>query len=101
MKSLLTTADTVLRRYTPDPFVIALLLTVATFALAVMGTDSQPLETVQWWGSGFWGLAEFTLKMAMILLTGYVVAKSPPVQWFLLSLIKHVKTPTQAVLFCT
>ena len=101
MKSLLTTADTVLRRYTPDPFVIALLLTVATFALAVMGTNSQPLETVQWWGSGFWGLAEFTLKMAMILLTGYVVAKSPPVQWFLLSLIKHVKTPTQAVLFCT
>ena len=101
MKSLLTTADTVLRRYTPDPFVIALLLTVATFALPVMGTDSQPLETVQWWGSGFWGLAEFTLKMAMILLTGYVVAKSPPVQWFLLSLIKHVKTPTQAVLFCT
>ena len=101
MKSLLTTADTVLRRYTPDPFVIALLLTVATFALAVMGTDSQPLETVQWWGGGFWGLAEFTLKMAMILLTGYVVAKSPPVQWFLLSLIKHVKTPTQAVLFCT
>ena len=101
MKSLLTTADTVLRRYTPDPFVIALLLTVATFALAVMGTDSQPLETVQWWGSGFWGLAEFTVKMAMILLTGYVVAKSPPVQWFLLSLIKHVKTPTQAVLFCT
>ena len=101
MKSLLTTADTVLRRYTPDPFVIALLLTFATFALAVMGTDSQPLETVQWWGSGFWGLAEFTLKMAMILLTGYVVAKSPPVQWFLLSLIKHVKTPTQAVLFCT
>ena len=101
MKSFLTAADTALRRYTPDPFVIALLLTVATFALAVTGTDSQPWQTVQWWGGGFWGLAEFTLKMAMILLTGYVVAKSPPVQWFLLSLIKHVKTPTQAVLFCT
>ncbi|MGI9515992.1 MAG: TIGR00366 family protein, partial [Pirellulaceae bacterium] len=53
------------------------------------------------WGSGFWDLAAFTMQMAMILLGGYVVAMSRPVQWVLLGLIGLIRTPTQAVLFCT
>lgn len=101
MKSIITAIDQVLRRYTPDPFVLAMALTVVTFLLAVTLTPSTPQETVEWWGGGFWNLAEFTLKMAMILLSGFVVAKSPPVQKALLALIKFVNTPTQAVLFCT
>ncbi|HEY9355510.1 MAG TPA: TIGR00366 family protein [Arthrobacter sp.] len=30
-------------------------------------------------GNGFWDLTAFTLQMAMAVLTGYVVASSPPV----------------------
>ena len=101
MKSIITAIDQVLRRHTPDPFVLAMALTVVTFLLSVTMTQSTPQETVEWWGGGFWNLAEFTLKMAMILLTGFVVAKSPPVQKGLLALIKYVNTPSQAVLFCT
>ena len=79
MKSLIRLVDKLLRNYTPDPFVIAILLTVLTFALSISMTDSNPTEAIQAWGGGFWNLAAFTLKMAMILLGGFVVAKSPPV----------------------
>ncbi len=101
MKSLIRLVDKLLRNYTPDPFVIAILLTVLTFALSISMTDSNPTEAIQAWGGGFWNLAAFTLKMAMILLGGFVVAKSPPVHRFLLKSIELINTPTQAVLFCT
>lgn len=101
MKSLIQFADKVLRRYTPDPFVIAIILTALTYVLAVAMTESSPIDVIQAWGGGFWNLAAFTLQMAMILLGGFVVARSPPVNAFLLKLIGYVKTPSQAVLFCT
>jgi short-chain fatty acids transporter len=101
MKLLIQLADRMLRRYTPDPFVIAILLTVLTLVLAVTLTGSTPAAAIEYWGDGFWSLAAFTLKMAMILLGGYVVAKSPPVNRGLLMLIGRLQTPGQAVLFCT
>jgi len=101
MKSFIQFADKVLRRYTPDPFVIAIILTAATYLLAVARTDSSAIQAIQAWGSGFWDLAAFTLKMAMILLGGYVVARSPVVNHLLLKIVERIKSPTQAVLLCT
>ncbi len=101
MKVIIRIADKILQRITPDPFVIAILLTVATYLLAVGTTDSNVQESITAWGGGLWNLAEFTLKMAMILLGGFVVAKSPPMQASLRYLIRFITTPSQAVLFCT
>ena len=101
MKSLLLCFDRLLRRFTPDPFVIAIILTLVTVGLAWAFTDHGPAEVIEIWGSGFWNLATFTLQMAMILLGGYVVATSPPIKKLLGWLVGFVNSPVQAVVFCT
>lgn len=101
MKSILLFVDRFLRRFTPDPFVIAILLTALSIILATVYTEHSATEVVRVWGGSFWKLASFTLMMAMILLGGYVVAVSPPVKRCLLFLVSFVSTPVQAVLFCT
>lgn len=101
MKSLIRILDRILIRYTPDPFVIAIALTLLTICLAIGMTDSSLKEVVNAWGTGFWSLATFTLQMVMMLIAGYVLATSPPVQFGLRSIVKLVNSPVQAVLFCT
>lgn len=104
MKSIVRLFDRIIQRILPDPFIIAIFLTVATLIWAYF---SQPLDTrdglqiVGYWGDGFWSLAAFTLQMAMILIGGYVVATSGLVQQGLRRLISFVNTPIAAVLFCT
>ena len=104
MKTVVQFCDRAIQRYLPDPFVIAIILTVATLAWAFV---AQPIESrnaqqiIGFWGGGFWSLATFTLQMAMILIGGYVVAISKPVQQLLSFLISFVETPIAAVLFCT
>ncbi len=110
MKSIILFVDRVLRKFTPDPFVIAIVLSFVTIALACafppQAVDGQAFDArfafvIETWGSGFWTLAEFTLQMSMILLGGFVVATSPPIQWLIKKAIGVVNSSTQAVLFCT
>ena len=108
MKTIIQLFDRLLQRYMPDPFVIAILLTAFTFALACFATgdpaaDNQltPEQIIQFWGDGFWNLAAFTLQMSMILIGGYVVATSRPVTMLLQQLVKLANGPVSAVLFCT
>ena len=101
MKTVINLLDRLLRKITPDPFVIAIILTMVTVGLAWAYTDHGPAKIIEIWGSGFWDLATFTLQMAMILLGGYVVATSPPVKKSLEWLVGFVNTAVQAVVFCT
>ena len=101
MKTVINLLDRLLRKITPDPFVIAIVLTLAVVVMAWAWTDHGPVEVVEIWGNGFWNLATFTLQMAMILLGGYVVAMSPPVKRLLGWCVGFVNTPVQAVVFCT
>jgi short-chain fatty acids transporter len=66
-------------RYIPDAFVFALLATAVVWTLALLGTDTPALELVKIWGDGFWELIGFTMQMALIVITGYVVATAPAV----------------------
>jgi short-chain fatty acids transporter len=66
-------------RYIPDAFVFALLATAVVWALALLVTDTPALELVKIWGDGFWELIGFTMQMALIVITGYVVATAPVV----------------------
>ncbi|WP_258073811.1 TIGR00366 family protein [Arthrobacter sp. Y81] len=50
-------------------------------------------------GNGFWDLTAFTLQMAMVVLTGYVVATSPPVARLINRLALVPSTARTAVSF--
>ncbi|MGJ7546756.1 short-chain fatty acid transporter [Variovorax sp. LT1R16] len=90
-----------MRRYLPDPFVFAIMLTLLTMALA-FGVESRPInDVVQDWGKGFWSLLAFTTQMAVILVMGYVLAAAPIVDRFLDRIAAHVHTPRQAIIVAT
>ena len=93
--------DHVMRRYLPDPFVLAALLTFVTFLLGIVVTDTAPLALVNHWGDSFWGLLPFTIQMVLVLVTGYVLAVAPPVHTLLQKLASFAKTPVQGIVLVT
>lgn len=90
-----------MRKYLPDPFVFAIMLTLLTMVLAFT-VESRPLQlVVQDWGKGFWSLLAFTTQMAVILVMGYVLAAAPVVNRFLDKIASRVHTPRQAIIVAT
>lgn len=81
----------VFRRCAPDPFVLALLLTLLTGALAMafgysgqdMGLGARAAATMRAWGglegSGMWSLLAFSMQMCLVMVTGHALAESRPV----------------------
>lgn len=65
-------------RWYPDTFVFAA-LTLVLVVIALLGLGAKPDKIALSFGNGFWTLAAFTLQMTMVVMTGYVVAVSPPV----------------------
>jgi short-chain fatty acids transporter len=65
-------------RFLPDAFVFALAATVIVF-VAGLAVGVPALDLVQSWGAGFPDLLAFTMQMALVIVTGYVVASSRPV----------------------
>jgi len=68
-----------LSRLVPNSFVIACLLTLVTFALVIGVAGKNPIAAEGYWTKGFWELLELTMQLALIVLTGYIVAVSPVV----------------------
>jgi short-chain fatty acids transporter len=69
------------RSIMPDPFVLAVVLTFVTIALALLLTPTPFVQVVDAWSSdlGIWSLLKFAMQMSLILVTGYALATSPPV----------------------
>ena len=83
-------------RWVPDPFILAIGLTALTAVLALVipgtfadstsdaegvGTSKFALLLEAWWGDdGLWKLLTFSMQMALVLVTGYALAASPPVR---------------------
>lgn len=90
-----------MRKYLPDPFVFAIMLTLLTMVLA-FAVESRPVNlVVEDWGKGFWSLLGFTTQMAVILVMGYVLAAAPIVNRFMDKIASHVQTPRQAIIVAT
>ena len=83
-------------RWFPDPLVFALLGVVLVFGLGLLLGESPGALAVQG-GRAFWSLAPFTLQMVMVIVGGYVVASSRPVQRALAWLAGRPRTPRGAV----
>jgi short-chain fatty acids transporter len=81
------------RRWLPDSFVFAILLTFVAAILAMLLVDASPFGVVQAWYQGFWSLLQFAMQMVLILVTGYAIAISEPAGRFTDRLARRVSKP--------
>jgi short-chain fatty acids transporter len=65
-------------RWFPDAFAFAV-MAVALVAAGALLIGAPPKGVAENFGSGFWSLIPFTMQMTFIIIGGYVVADSPPV----------------------
>lgn len=87
----------VAEKYLPDAFLFAVVFTLITSVLAAIFVTPNPVELIGAWYDGLWSILTFALQMAFILLTGYVVAQSPPVARFLEWLSSRPRNQGQAL----
>lgn len=66
-------------RWIPDAYVFAA-LAVVVVAIVALGLGASPVATARAFGDGFWSLIPFTMQMSFIIIGGYVVASSPPIE---------------------
>jgi short-chain fatty acids transporter len=88
-------------RWIPDAFIFALLATFIVVLAAVIATPSTPPQVVDAWGRGFWELIPFTLQMSLIIITGHVLATSPPMGRIIRAIASWPQTPRGAVALVT
>src|SRR5205085_1349479 len=84
-------------RWVPDAFVFALLATVIVIVAGVAFTPSRLPQVIDAWGKGCWELIPFTLQMALIIITGHVLATSQPVGRVIRRVAAWPTTPRNAV----
>ena len=82
----------------PDPYIYAVGLTLLTAALAfAFAPHHAPAEVLESWYAGIFDILAFALQMILILVTGYALAASAPVQSGLQRLAAWPQTPKNAV----
>jgi short-chain fatty acids transporter len=101
MTALTSFFDRMVRRYLPDAFLFAIILTIAVYILGVIFTNSSPMEMVEYWGDGFWDLLAFTMQMSLIVVTGYILASTPIIKRLLSGISRLANTPGQAIMLVT
>lgn len=81
------------RRVTPDPFVLAILLTAAAWLAGLFATGFDLLAVVDAWRGGLWSLLAFGMQMCLVLVTGHAVASSRPMRRLLERLANEPRSP--------
>jgi len=69
-----------LERWIPSALTFAIVLTLIVAILAMTLTRTSPIDVVKGWGDGLAGLLAFMTQMCLILLLGYMLANTRPVQ---------------------
>jgi short-chain fatty acids transporter len=91
-------------RLMPDPFLLAVLLTVvAVIAVLVFVRGTSPGGLLDAWFGGVWGpknIFAFALQMIIILVAGYTLAEAPVVRRGLDRVAALPRTQFQAALVC-
>ena len=65
-------------RYYPDAFIFVIVLSVLTFVLALVNTDSTAIEVLEAWGNGLPKLFTFTAQITIIMITAHALAHTQP-----------------------
>ncbi|MCL7942123.1 short-chain fatty acid transporter [Halomonas sp. ATCH28] len=101
LKALSRPAVKLVERYLPDPYIFVLLLTIIAAAAAIAVERQTPLAVMRFWGDGFWGLLTFSMQMLLVLVTGFMLASSPPVKRLLQRLAGLAKNAGSAIILVT
>lgn len=86
-------------KYLPDPFIFAVILTFLVIIISLFVTKTTPIGIVQAWYGGFWSLLLFSMQMALILVTGTILANAPLFKKGLGKLAEIPKNKFQAILW--
>jgi short-chain fatty acids transporter len=86
------------KKYIPDPMIFAILLTFLTYILGLIFTQTTWFKMILYWYKGFWVLLKFGMQMCVILVTGYALATTTPIQKFLKWLAGIPKTTAGAAM---
>jgi len=81
------------RRWLPDSFSFAIILTFVAMIMALIITKTPPVDLLGHWYKGFWLFLQFSMQMALIVVLGYAVGTSPVLVKFFDWLAKRVKSP--------
>ena len=87
-------------KWIPDALVIVWILSIISFVLAFIWGKTSPMGAVIAWGKGFWALLSFGMQMCLIMMTGYILASSPPIKRILdgLAAMPNADKPWQAIM---
>jgi len=91
----------IVKRWLPDAFLFAVILTFIVFGLGVGFENQTPVNMVKYWGDGFWKLLAFAMQMVLVLVTGHTLAKTKFVEAILKAIAGVAKTPAQAIVVTT
>ena len=91
-------ATKMMERYLPDAFVFVIVLTLIAMAAAMLTQPVTPMQVITAWGNGFWELLSFAMQMLLVLVTGYIMATTPPVRAALERLAGLARSPAMAII---
>ncbi|MES1949520.1 short chain fatty acid transporter [Salinisphaera sp. S4-8] len=80
----------------PNAMLLAIGLTLVVFVLGLTVEGQSAYVMLNGWGDGFSNLYKFAMQMSLILLTGFVIAKSPSVGRMIDRLAEVPNNPAQA-----
>ena len=92
---------TLLNRWMPDSFVVAIVLSLFTFIMAITVADYSIEATTKAWGDSIWNLLRFTNQIVLTLLFGHVLAHTPPVRRILMATAGRVSSARMAYIATT
>jgi short-chain fatty acids transporter len=92
---------TILNRWMPDSFVVAIVLSVFTYLLAITVAGYPAADATQAWGDSIWNLLRFTNQIVLTLLLGHVLAHTPPVRRLLMAVAGRVTSARAAYVTTT
>lgn len=101
VRALGTFFSKVARKYLPDAFIFAIVLTIIVFILGMLVEGASFVEMCGYLGNGFWSLLAFSMQMVLILVTGSAMANSKPVHRAIVSIARVADKPGKAIVITT
>ena len=97
LSKLIDLSVKLIRKYLPDPFVFAIILTVVAGLASIISTGQGPLDVLENWGGGVWSLLAFSMQMALVLVCGSALADAPLIKKGLRKMAELPKSPAAAI----